>query len=76
VKTTVEIADALLDEAKRIAHERSTTLREIIEEGLRHVIEQPRKEFILRDGSFGSGGMVRSMSWDEIRDEVYTGRGA
>jgi hypothetical protein len=77
MKTTVEIADSLLVEARRVAAARSTTLRQIIEEGLRKVIETKSEQpFRLRDGSFGSGGMRRKMTWDEIRDELYQGRGA
>jgi mRNA-degrading endonuclease RelE of RelBE toxin-antitoxin system len=77
MKTTVEIADSLLEEAKKLATERSTTLRQIIEEGLRNVLNQrPKKPFRLRDGSFGRGGMRRPMNWEEIRDEIYKGRGA
>jgi hypothetical protein len=77
MKTTVEITDSLLAEARRLAAVRSTTLRQIIEEGLRKVIEtKPEQPFRLRDGSFGSGGMRRKMTWDEIRDEIYEGRGA
>jgi hypothetical protein len=41
------------------------------------VIEtKPEQPFRLRDGSFGSCGMRRKMTWDEIRDEVYQERGA
>jgi hypothetical protein len=77
VKTTVEITDFLLEQAKQLATARSTTLRQIIEEGLRNVIEtKPQQPFRLRDGSFGAQGMVREMTWDEIRDEIYQGRGA
>jgi hypothetical protein len=79
VKTTVEIADSLLAQAKQLAAARSTTLRQIIEEGLRNVIEtktKPGEPFRLRDGSFGGQGMLRKMTWDEIRDEIYQGRGA
>ena len=77
MKTTVEIADSLLDEIRRLAVIRSATLRELIEEGLRKVLsEQQGASFQLRDGSFGQGGMLRRMTWDEIRDETYQGRGA
>lgn len=77
MKTTVEITDSLLLEARKLAAARSSTLRQIIEEGLRKMIEaQPEQPFRLRDGSFGSGGMRRKMTWDEIRDEIYEGRGA
>jgi hypothetical protein len=59
-----------------LAAARSTTLRQIIEEGLRNVIEARREQpFRLRDGSFGSGGMLLN-TWDEVRDEIYQGRGA
>ena len=68
----MEIADSLLVEARRIAAAQSTTLRQIIEEGLRKVIEiKPELPYRLRDGSFGEGGMRRKMTSDEIRDEIY-----
>ena len=77
MKTTVEITDSLLEQAKQLAAARSTTLRQVIEEGLRNVIEtKQRRPFRLRDGSFGGQGMRRKMTWDEIRDEIYQGRGA
>jgi hypothetical protein len=77
MKTTVEITDSLLEQAKELAAARSTTLRQIIEEGLRNVVETKQQHpFRLRDGSFGGQGMVRKMTWDEIRDEIYQGRGA
>lgn len=56
MKTTVELTDALLREAKRVAHERGTTLRALIEDGLRRVLDDlPRKPFRLRDGSVDAG---------------------
>lgn len=77
MKTTVEITDSLLDEARHAAAARSTSLRQIIEEGLRKAIEtKPAQPFRLRDGSFGGRGMRRKMTWDQIRDEIYQGRGA
>lgn len=77
MKTTVEITDSLLAQARQLATARSTTLRQIIEEGLRNLIEtRPEQPFRLRDGSFGTGGMVEKKSWDEIRDQIYQGRGA
>jgi Bacterial antitoxin of type II TA system, VapB len=77
MKTTLEITDSLLEQAKQLAAARATTLRQIVEEGLRNLIEtRQEKPFHLRDGSFGGQGMVRKMSWDEIRSEIYQGRGA
>ena len=54
MKTTVEIADPLFDEAKRAARAAGVTLRELIETGLRRVLDerkQPTKPFKLRDAS-------------------------
>ena len=81
MKTTVEIADALAEEAKRIAAREKTTLRALLEAGLRHVIEQRNQEeqFRLRDGSFGGQGLqagVRGDDWETTRALIYEGRGA
>lgn len=82
IKTTVEIADALLDEAKRVAAERETTLRSLIEEGLRKVLDegQPKKPFKLRNCSFdGGSGLTpefQNATWEQFRDAIYEGRGA
>jgi len=43
MKTTVDIDDALLEEAKRLAARARTTLRALIEEGLRRVVNERRK---------------------------------
>jgi hypothetical protein len=77
VKTTVEIADSLLARAKQLAAARSTTLRQIVEEGLRNLIEAKQESpFRLRDGSFGGKGVIGKKTWTEIRDDIYQGRGA
>jgi hypothetical protein len=81
MKTTVEIQDALLKAARKVAAEEDTTVRTLVEEGLRRVLEQRQssRRFRLRDASFGEGGLhadVREGSWQRIRDLVYEGRGA
>jgi hypothetical protein len=79
VKTTVEISDALLDEAKRVASRESSTLRELIEEGLRRSIDDRRKRkgFRLRRASYRGKGLQAGVSpeWDWLREVVYEGRG-
>jgi hypothetical protein len=71
VKITVEITDALLEEAKRVASRESSTLRELIEEGLRRSLEQRRKKngFRLRRASFRGKGLQPGVSpnWDRLR---------
>ncbi len=44
MKTTVELPDELLIEAKKLAAEQRRPLRALIEEGLRSVIEGPRRK--------------------------------
>ena len=79
VKTTVEISDALLDEAKRVASRESSTLRELIEEGLRRSLDERRKKktFRLRRASYRGKGLQPGVSqeWHRLRELIYEGRG-
>jgi hypothetical protein len=77
MKTTVEISDALLESARELAASRSTTLRQIFEEGLVKVIESSAKRprYRMRDGSFGGKGPAPNKTWEEIRAIIYEGRG-
>jgi hypothetical protein len=79
LKTTVEISDALLDEAKRVASRESSTLRELIEEGLRRSLDErkKRKRFRLRRASFRGRGVQAgvSLEWPQLREAAYEGRG-
>jgi len=78
VKTTVEISDSLLAEAKRLAASRRTTLRQLIEDGLRDSLRKTRKppvRFRLQDGSVDGRGLQEPLSWPKIRQRIYEGRG-
>jgi len=78
MKTTMEIPDCLYKEAKACADSRGVPLRQIVEEGLRLIIQQSRqpcKPFRLRDSSFGGHGLQSDMSWPDIRRTIYQGRG-
>jgi hypothetical protein len=81
MKTTVEISDALLDEARRLAASSGTTVRALIEEGLRVVLNQRRqgRAFRLRKASVAGQGVlpgVREGDWDQLRALAYEERGA
>ena len=81
MKTTVEIADPLLKEAKARARAEGTTLRELIEAGLRKVLGERKRggKFRLRDASVSGGGLqadLREGSWERVRDLIYEGRGS
>jgi Arc/MetJ family transcription regulator len=79
MKTTIEISDALLEQAKRRASEHGTTLRALVEEGLREILGAKAADvFVLRDASVSGNGLrpeVRDGSWDRILDIAYEGRG-
>jgi len=76
MKTTVEIADALLDEAKAVAFNEQTTLRKLIEDGLRRELAERKHQFRLRRASFkGKGVRPGIEGWDRVRDLAYEGRG-
>ena len=80
MKTTIDIAKALLDEARRQADRRGTTMRALVEEGLRRVLKEGARPgtFSLRKVTFkgrGLHGDVADAGWDEIRRRIYEERG-
>ena len=67
MKTTVEIADPLLEHAKLEARRRGTTVRALIEEGLRIVLEPTRPaNFTLRPAAVSG---VAPSRWDELQPD-------
>ncbi len=80
MKTTVDLTDSLLTDAKKAAAKRGTTLRELIEEGLTRVLKgDGGRPFRLRRASFKGKGLqpgMKTAAWEEIRDLAYKGRGA
>ena len=86
MKTTVEISPALLAEAKRHAQTEHTTLKALIEAGLRRVLAEKKDgkpAFKLRDGSFDGGSVggsgltpeFQNAPWEKFRDAIYEDRG-
>jgi len=82
MKTTIDIPDPLLDDARRAAEREGTTLKALVEAGLRRVLAERRGKgarFRLRDARFRGEGLqpgVTSGSWETLRDAIYEGRGA
>lgn len=80
MKTTVEISDALLDEARKVAARDGTSVRTLIEKGLRHVVSasKPRRAFRLRKAGFKGRGLsadAKGLDWQHLRELAYDGRG-
>jgi Bacterial antitoxin of type II TA system, VapB len=76
MKTTLDISDPLLRDVRRIATREGTTLRALVEQGLRHVVEvkKRRAPFRLRQVTFRGRGLrpeLREAGWERIRDRAY-----
>jgi len=80
MKTTVNISDSLLDEARKVASQERTTVTSLIEEGLRKTLNDRKRKgrFRLRKASFKGKGLnpdLADASWERIRSFVYEVRG-
>ena len=77
MKTTIEIADPLLREAKQLAARDGTTLRAMIEEGLGTVVagrRQPVKPYEWTIKPFRGEGLTdefKNADWSQIRNAAY-----
>jgi hypothetical protein len=79
VKTTVEIAGDLYERARRHAQRSGRPIRALIEDGLRMVLSEQdaRPTYRLADRSVGdplAEDPLEAMSWQDLRDEIYSGR--
>jgi len=82
MKTTIHIPDSLFDEARKVAQQEKTTLKALVEEGLRKVVTERRGRksggFKLRKAAFKGQGLqphLAGVTWDQILDVSYEGRG-
>jgi hypothetical protein len=80
MKTTIDIADSLLAEARAVAAREGTTVRSLVEEGLRLAMARrgEGRPFHLRPASFRGDGIRPDVSleqWEQIRGLIYGGRG-
>src|SRR5580700_7714473 len=83
MKTTIEISDPLLREARKLAEREGLTLRALVERGLRRVVTETKTKtvapFKLRRATFKGKGLQADAhvdSWGRLRDLTYEGRGA
>ena len=80
MKTTVQIPDSIFEEVRKIAHNERTTLKALMQEGLRRIISERKRRgrFKLRKATFKGNGLqpyLAGASWDKIRELSYEGRG-
>ena len=81
MKTTIQIPDSLFEEVRKMAQREHTTMKAIVEDGLRRIVSerQRRSRFRLRKATFRGKGLQPHLiagSWDQIRELSYEGRGA
>ena len=81
MKTTIEISDPLLREARKLAEREGVTLRALVERGLRRVVieTKPGAPFKLRRASFSGRGLqeeMRGASWSRLHNLAYERDGA
>ena len=82
VKTTIEIADPLLEQVRKVAARDGETLRALVEQGLRAVLVErnaKNKPFKLRDASVKGDGLhpdIAHLSMHDIVLMSYGDRGA
>jgi hypothetical protein len=80
MKTTIELPDDLLERGKAAARRENSTLKALIEEGLRMALRaRTRKRTTpLAVHPFQGDGLTPEFTgagWDKIRDEIYRDRG-
>jgi hypothetical protein len=80
MKITIDIPETLLRSARKIAVREGTTVRALVEQGLRRMIEHSnrRRTFHLRKVSFRGRGLrpeLRNVSWKQLRALAYGSRG-
>jgi hypothetical protein len=81
MKTTIELPDELVKQARRVAKQEGGSLRALVEEGLQRSLEARRQATRrqLDFPSYGGSGLTAEFegaSWSRIRDEIYRERGA
>ncbi len=80
MKTTIEVSDAIFNSAKELASRSQTTMRALVEEGLRRVLAESqakvRPAFKLKDASVRGKAVLISdpRRWQQIEDEHVIGR--
>ncbi len=80
MKTTIDIADPLLDQARELAAREGVTIKALVELGLRQVIAEKKKRssgFKLRQVTFKGDGLqpdLEGASWERMRELIYGDR--
>lgn len=78
MKTTIELPDHLLRQAKEYAARHGIPMREVIERGLQLVLQAKRparRPFRLKTVTTKGEGLICDGDWSTIRSFIYEGHG-
>ncbi len=80
MKTTVDIADNIMERTRQVARIEKTTFRDMVEEGLLMVIERRAlsKKIEIKPVTVKGNGLseaFRNAPWSQIRQAAYEGHG-
>jgi len=79
MKTTIDISDSLFEAARQAARRDGTTVRALVEHGLRLALEARRQAppFRLRDAAVDGRGLqpgAEGLTWEQLRSLAYGDR--
>lgn len=81
MKTTIDIADHIMEQSRQIARDQRLTFRELVEQGLLLAVEEhsrsrTRSISPVTVNGKGLSPEFRKADWSRIRDAAYKGHGA
>ncbi len=79
MKTTIELPDELLERTKAVARRENSTLKALMEEGLRLALRSRNRKraTAFEVKPFGGGGLTPEFAdagWEKVRDAIYRDR--
>jgi hypothetical protein len=80
MKTTFDISEPLLRDVQRLARERHTTTKSLVEQALARLLEEAATAmpYVMPDASVGGGGLTaefQNAPWEKFRAAIYGDRG-
>jgi hypothetical protein len=80
MKTTLDIADNIAIQSRRLSQREHVSFKELVEEGLTLVIQKhaAKPKHAVKPVTFKGSGRTeafRSATWSDVRDTIYAGHG-
>jgi hypothetical protein len=80
MKTTFDLPEPLLREVQKLARDRHTTTKSLVEQALARLLEEAATttQYVMPDATYGTGGLAlefQDAPWERFRDAIYGDRG-